>query len=190
LELRGNDSDFSGGLTVNAGTVTTGAAFDDNIVIGTDVGGDSYLGTGAITVNTGGTLTTTQNVAGGTTGFDFTLGGGGTLTNNGGTITITNAQAGEFDADLFLNGTITSSGGTTQFIDWNDMEVTGTTTINVSGGTTTFNLTDDFNNATPNSNVLNINVTGSGIYNVNLSNAESSSTFEHQRGCCGEQCHL
>ena len=177
LEIRSDESNFSGGLTINAGTVTTGAAFDDGITIGTDVTGANYLGTGAITVNAGGTLTTTQNVAGGTDGFDFTLGGGGTLANTGGAITITNAQATDFGADLFLNGTITSSGGTTQFIDWNDMEVTGTTAINASGGTTTFRLTDDFNNATPNSNALNINVSGTGTLNVELTNAESNSTF-------------
>ncbi|NJK93207.1 MAG: hypothetical protein HC904_16175 [Blastochloris sp.] len=177
LELRGNDSDFTGGLTVNAGTVTTGAAFDGSITIGADVAGQNYLGTGAITVNSGGTLTTTQNVAGGTNGFDFTLAGGGILANTGGTITITNAQATDFDADLFLNGTINSSGGSTQFIDWNDMEVTGATSINVSGGSTTFQLTDDFNNATPNSNILGINVSGAGTLNVNLSNGEGNSTF-------------
>jgi len=175
LELRGNNSDFSGGLTVNAGTVTTGAAFEGSITLGADVAGQNHLGTGTVTVNSGGTLTTLQNVAGGTTGFDFSLAGGGTLANNGGTVTITNARPTEFDADLFLSGTISSS-GTTQFIDWNDLEVTGTSAINVSGGTTTIRLTDDFNNATPNSNALSINVTG-GALNVSLANGETGSTF-------------
>lgn len=174
LELRGNDSDFSGGLTVNSGTVTTGAAFDGGITIGADVTEQNYLGSGTVTVNSGGTLTTTQNVSTGSTGFDFTIASGGVLTNAG-TATITNARPTEFDADLFLGGTINSS-GTTQFVDWNDLEVTAAASINVSGGTTTIGLTDDFNNASPNSNALAINVTG-GVLNVNLANSEGSSAF-------------
>ncbi|MDX2109967.1 MAG: autotransporter-associated beta strand repeat-containing protein [Verrucomicrobiota bacterium] len=176
LTMAGNNSTFSGGLTVNAGTVTTGPAFEGGITIGATTANENYLGTGNITVNTGGTLTTTQNITGGTTGYDFTLGGSNTLANTGGTITITNAMATEFDADLYLSGTINQSGGTTSFVDWNDMEVTGTSAINVSGGTLAMNLTDDFNTNTPNSNPLAINVT-TGTFNVTLANAETNSAF-------------
>lgn len=177
MTLSGNgDKNFSGGLTIDAGTVTTGAAFDGAITLGATVAGQNYLGSGTVTVNSGATLTTTQNVSGGTTGFDLTL--RGTLNNNGGTATFTNARPTEFDADTFLNGaTINQSGGTTSFVDWNDMEVTGgTNAINVSGGTLNYQLTGSFNAATPNSNALNIAVTA-GTMNVTLSNAEGDSAF-------------
>jgi autotransporter-associated beta strand protein len=160
LVLEGNDSDFSGGLTVDAGTVSVNEA--NELTIGSDVAGQNLLGTGDIATNTGGTLDVTITGAN-----DINVGGGVTITNAGGT---TNLTGGD---DFFLgnggtSGSLVNTAGTTTITVSDDFSVDDGSSINVSGGTMNLNPAATFATTGSGANPATIDVTNGGTLNIDL----------------------
>jgi autotransporter-associated beta strand protein len=166
LTLSGTGKTFSGGLVVDAGTVQTNTLGTALTIGGLD-SGTNTLGSGNVTVNSGGTLTVTRSGNNG-----VTIASGGSLTNNGGTVSFTNTNTGG-NNDFTINGTLANTAGTTTINTVGDDIIMGAAgQINVSGGTVAMTARDDFTTVSGSS----IAVTG-GTLNVNLTNASTNSTF-------------
>ncbi len=160
LTLGGNDTDFSGGLTVNAGTVSVSEA--NALTFGADVAGENLLGTSDITTNSGGVL----NVAI-TGGNDINLQGGVRLTNAGGTTTLTGGD------DFFLgNGSgsanLVNTGGTMTVTAADDFVVDANSGILVSGGTVNLNPAATFETTGTAGNPATLDVSNGGALNIDL----------------------
>jgi autotransporter-associated beta strand protein len=161
LELLGNDNDFSGGLTVNGGTVTTTGT--TSLSIGSDVTGNNYLGSGDITVNSGGTLL--ANLSGASA---INVASGATIENNGGTITLSSTD-NNTSADLNFSGTLSQSGGTTTIAVGDDIALNSGSSIQQTGGTINLNAGGDFTTSG-----ASISVSGNSQLNVDLTPSTGS----------------
>jgi len=171
LGLTGGTKTFSGGLTVNGGTVD--ATRSGNITLGASDGGNNIAGAGAITVNSGGAFNLTQ------TGDNAITLRGAPLTNNGGTVNITSTGNNE-NRDFFIGsdasntGQLVSTGGTTNINVGDDIRVRANSSISVSGGTVNLNPGDAFITEGTSGNEASIAVTGSGSLNIDVSGARSA----------------
>lgn len=167
LTLSGTGKSFSGGLTVDAGTVQTNT-LTSALTIGSLAATTNTLGSGDVTVNTGGTLTVTRSGDNA-----VTIAAGGALTNDGGTVTFTNANTGG-NNDFIINGTLANSGGTTTVNTVGDDIIMGANgLIDVTGGTVTMTARDDFTTVSGST----ISITG-GAFNVSLTNASGNSQLD------------
>jgi autotransporter-associated beta strand protein len=174
VEFRGNDNDYTGGLTVNAGTVRAGSSgtrINDNLNIGSDVAGDNYLGAGGITVNSGGTVQAFM-----TGGNAITFANGGAVTvNTGGTLDFSNNSAG---SDLAFNGAFNVNGGTATVTVGDDVTMATTASVTVSNsGTMTIVGVNNFSTSAGASSPITVN--SGGVLNVNMSSGGSGAiTFQ------------
>ena len=125
----GNSNGYTGGTTVNAGTLIVTGTTSSGLGLG--YGG---TGSGAVMVNSGGTLAGTGTVYGATT-----VNGGGTLVpgtsaNPVGILAVGNSAV---TSSLTLNGTLRINllgGGTTAGVNNSELQVTGTVQLGVTSG--------------------------------------------------------
>mgnify|MGYP006268004589 FL=1 len=160
LTLGGNNTDFSGGLTIGAGTVSLTEA--NELTLGADVGGQNLLGTGDITTNSGGVLDVAINGSN-----DINLQGGVAVTNAGGSTTITGGD------DFFLgNGSgsanLVNTGGTMTVTVADDFVVDANSSISVSGGTVNLNPAALFETTGTAGNPATLDVSNGGALNIDL----------------------
>jgi autotransporter-associated beta strand protein len=137
LLFLGAGKSFSGGLTVNDGTVlVTAPSGTDLILTGT---GGNMSGTGAITVNTGAIYTAS------TSGSDdrLQIGAGGQFTNAGGTVTFTGIGTGE-DGDFQQYGSFNQTSGNTTVTVGDDVIYRGGSLTHITGGNYTVYAPADF----------------------------------------------
>ncbi len=122
---------YTGGTVITGGTVQISGASADN-------GGYTNLGTGAVTINNGGTLLSVGNW---TTGNEWNGGNVGTITvNAGGTWTMNNGTAGGTVRNgLVLNGGTVNGAGSNA--DWGVMYLRSTYVT--AGGTATSTISVD-----------------------------------------------
>ncbi len=170
LSIASNDTDFSGGLIVESGNVLVSQ--NDSLILGEDSGGNNYLGTGNITVNSGSTLTATMSGAN-----TIELSGGVTLTNNSGTVTLsnTNGAADFLLGDTSNGGNLVNTGGTTSITVGDNITVESGSSLTVSGGTINLTGGGDFSSPDTGTTGSTYSVTNGGTLNVDLSEGVANS---------------
>lgn len=172
LTFAGDNSTFSGGLIVNAGTVNVPANTTD-VTIGGVAANENFLGAGNVTVNTGGTLNLPLNAA---AINNLTINQAGTLTNTGGTITSSSTNTG---SNFNINGGLVQSGGTSTFTVGGDVLLGNTAnadngTITATGGTLTFTAGDDFLTQGVLGDTVSMSVSNGATVSINLNGGANS----------------
>jgi fibronectin-binding autotransporter adhesin len=175
LLFQGANHTFSGGLTVNEGTVAAGTSatrINNTLRFGGGSAANAYLGDGNIAVNLDGNLEVWKT---GTGNIDFR--NNVSLTNTGGTVLFDSDNAtaslnlGQLDGNSAAS--IVNSAGTSTFNIGNDVNIGRNSNLQVTGGTTTFNVGDDFTTQGVSGNPAAISVTG-GTLDVNLQGGANS----------------